>query len=269
MAQATATNSTSNSSFLSSLWELPERRYIMGASIVLGLFFVAFFTIMLDPNGRTAQLLFDRLSPHFPYPFTIQNFEHVISFIALGELFIRWRVTKREMQYLEMNLLPEDDETVLTPEDLGPIRKRVAKLFNAEHGFVPNLIDISVLQFQAGRSVDQTVAVMTSTLDLIQHRVDLRYGLIRYIAWFIPTLGFIGTVIGLGSSLAAVPETGNIVMYTLAQTLAVGFDCTMVALVWSAVIVFCQQLIQEHEELAVNLSGTYVIKNLINRLYSH
>ena len=255
-------------SFVEQLWELPDRKTVFALSSIAALLFIALMTILLDPTGRTAQLLLDRRSPHFPYPFTIQNFEHLIVFIGFGELFCRWRVSEREMSFLKLRLLPEEDSAVLTPEDLAPIRKRVAKLADGEHGFVPSLIDLSILQFQSGRSVEQAVAVMTHSMELIQHRVDLRYGLVRYIAWCIPTIGFIGTVIGLGGSLAEVPEAGDISMYNLAQTLSVGFDCTMVGLVWSAVLVFIQQIVQEQEELSMNLAGTYTLRNLINRLHT-
>jgi len=57
-------------------------------------------------------------------------------------------------------------------------------------------------------------------------------------------------------------------MDVIAHQLAVGFDCTMVALVESAILVFCLHIVQEKEELAVNLAGTYTLRNLINRLYS-
>lgn len=79
---------------------------------------------------------------------------------------------------------------------------------------------------------------MNSSLELIEHRVDLRYGLIRYLAWLIPTIGFIGTVIGLGGSLALVPESGDLSIYTIAHALSPGFNCTLVALLESAIPVF-------------------------------
>ena len=46
----------------------------------------------------------------------------------------------------------------------------------------------------------------------------------------------VGTVIGLGSSLASVPKEGQVSMYEIAHSLAVGFDCTMVALAESAIV---------------------------------
>ena len=256
-----------NSQERARFFDLPDRSTVMPLSIMAAVLFIAFLTVILDSNGRTAQLILDRQSPHFPYPFTIQNFEHLFFFIGLGELFIRWRVGTRELRFTKRSFLPEDEQTVLQAHDLSPIRKRVSREFTQEHGFLPFVIDLCILQFQSGRSVDQTVAVMSSSLELIQHRVDLRYGLVRYIAWLVPTLGFIGTVIGLGASLAGVPKDGNVSMYEIARTLAVGFDCTMVALAESAVLVFILHLAQEREETSVNLVGTYTLRNLINRLY--
>ena len=254
--------------FIQRLWEMPDRKVIMVIAVLIGLVFIALGSLLLDPASRASRLIFDTNSPHFRYPFTIQNAEHILLFIGLGELYVRWRYGGREHQLLAQRLLPEDDATALGAEDLGPIRRKVTALYTPEHGFLPQLIDLSILQFQSGRSIDQTVAVMTSSLELIQHRVDLKYSLIRYIAWVIPTLGFIGTVLGLGSALASVPADGTINMSELAQTLAVGFDCTMVALVESAIMVFILHLVQEQDELAVNLVGTYTLRNLINRLYA-
>ncbi|HWZ32525.1 MAG TPA: MotA/TolQ/ExbB proton channel family protein [Bryobacteraceae bacterium] len=250
-------------------WVLPDRRITMFSAVALGVLFIAMLTAILTPGSRAATLVLDRTSPHFPYPFTIQNFEHIFFFLALGELFVRWRVGAREIGFSKIGLLPEDQHTVLQAQDLSLLRHRVANQFDGEHGFLPSLIDTCILQFQSGRSVDQTVAVMDSSLELIEHRVDMRYGLVRYIAWLVPTLGFIGTVIGLGSSLASVPkDSSQINMSEIAHNLAVGFDCTMIALAESAIVVYILQVVNEQEEKAVNLAGTYTLRNLINRLYA-
>jgi biopolymer transport protein ExbB/TolQ len=110
--------------------------------------------------------------------------------------------------------------------------------------------------------------VMSSQLELIEHRVDMRYGLVRYIAWLVPTLGFIGTVLGLGNSLAAAGKSAQPNLAEVATSLSVGFNCTMVALVESAILVYVLHIVNEHEERAVNLAGSYVLRNLVNRLYA-
>jgi biopolymer transport protein ExbB/TolQ len=227
--------------------------------------FILLATLVL--HGRVATLMLDYPSSHFPYPFTIQNVMHVLFFIALGELFLRWRTGKHELSFVKAGFLPEDEETVLQARDLGPIRRKVARLFDGEHGILPSLINLVVLQFQSSRSVDQAAAVLNSSLELIAHRVDLRYGAVRFLAWMIPTLGFIGTVYGLGTSLSEAGAMETIDLKQVAATLGIGFDTTMVALAESAVLVFLLHLAQESEETAVNLAGDYTLRNLINRLH--
>ena len=92
--------------------------------------------------------------------------------------------------------------------------------------------------------------------------------MIRYIAWLIPTVGFIGTVVALGGSLALVPKSGDLSIYAIAHSLSLGFNCTMVALMESAIVVFVLYLEQQREETALNLAGSYTLRNLINRLYA-
>jgi biopolymer transport protein ExbB/TolQ len=248
-------------------WEKPQRTTAIMLAAVAGILFVGFLTLVL--SGRAAVLVLDHPSLHFFYPFTIQNVMHMIFFVALGELFVRWRTAVREKNFLNAHFLPEDDRTVLVSHDLGPIRRRVANLFDHENGFLPSLINLAILQFQSSSSVEQAAGVMSQQLELMANRLDLRYGLVRFIAWVVPTLGFIGTVYSLGASLSAAGDPSKALdLHEVAKTLGVGFDCTMVALVESAILVFLLHLVQEREESALNGAGDYTLRNLINRLYA-
>jgi biopolymer transport protein ExbB/TolQ len=249
-----------------SFWSTPKRGQALIIFGLLGLLFIAFFSLIL--SGRAAVLVLDKPSQHFLYPFTIQNLMHIIFFVGLGELFVRWRIASREKNFLRMQYLPEDDQTVLVSQDLGPIRKRIAGQFDHENGFLPSLINIGVLQFQSSSSVEQAAGVMNQHLELMSHRVDLRYGLVRFVAWVVPTIGFIGTVYSLGASLSGAGLDEALDLKKVARTLGIGFDCTMIALIESAILVFILHLVQEKEESALNSAGDYTLRNLINRLYT-
>ena len=245
---------------------------VIGIAVLVGIVFIAVLTLVLPAvSERLAIVLLDLsvgdYESGFPYPFTIQNVMHLIFFAGLGELYVRWRTARHEKQFARQQLLPEDDATVLQSRDLGPIRLQLAGKFDAENGFLPYLMDLSILQFHASRSVDQTVSVLNSSLELIAHRVDLRYSMLRYIAWVIPTVGFIGTVIGIASALLGI-DPDNLDLKAVTGDLGVAFNTTLVALILSGILMLFIHLVQKEEEESVNLAGSYCLKNLINRLYA-
>ncbi|WP_295408179.1 MotA/TolQ/ExbB proton channel family protein [uncultured Thiocystis sp.] len=256
------------------LWERPRRSWILLVAVALAGAFVALLTLVLPAGSPAAVLWLDynaTLPPNypFPYPFTIQNLTHLILFIGLGESFCRWRSAVRECAMLAEGLLPQAYDVVLQAHDLPPIRARVAQRHDGEQGFLPGLIDLCILQFQASRSVDQTVSVLNSSLELLAHRVDLRYALLRYLVWAIPTVGFIGTVVGIALAMALIdPNAGTQPLGEIARALGVSFNTTLVALAESALLVLLLHLVQAREELAVNQAGYYTLVNLINRLYA-
>lgn len=248
-------------------WKRPNRQHALILAMAVAVVLIALGSLIL--SGRAGVLLLDLGSKHFPYPLTFQNIMHLVFFVGLSELFVRWRAGLAEMEHLKARYLPEDEQTILRVKELAPIRKRVARAFDNDTGFLPSLINLSILQFQSSRSIDQAAAVMNSHLELISHRVDLSYGVVRFVSWLVPTIGFIGTVYSLGASLAEAGDPSKTLdIKTVAATLAVGFDTTMVALVESAVLVFLTQIAQSQEEMAVNRAGDYTLRNLINRLYA-
>jgi biopolymer transport protein ExbB/TolQ len=245
--------------------KIPSHALAIALAVAGSFVFIGVMTAVL--GDRAAAMLLDR-GGSFPYPFTIQNATIVLFAVGLGEIFVRWSVATRELRFAKSGLLPEDTATVLQSSDLGAIHQRVTGRFDEEHGFLPYLISLCILQFHSSRSVDQTVSVMNSTLELIAHRVDLRYTMLRYITWVIPTIGFIGTVVGISMTLDAADLDNLSTMKVLTTRLQLAFDTTLVALCLSAILVFLHQSVQKLEEQSVNRAGDYCLRNLINRLYA-
>ena len=245
--------------------------------IAVGAAFVAFLSVALParPDELSAGgILLDRASAL--YPFTIQNAMWLLFFTGIGDVAVRWFRGGRERAQMRRGLLPEDEETMLRAKDLGSIYGRVRPLPSAAQApFLQRLVARICLQFQASRSIDQSHALLNSSLELFQHEIDLRYNMLRYLMWLIPTLGFIGTVVGIALALG---EAGNMPdlaqsealdgwMKSLTGSLALAFNTTLLALVLSAVLVFLTHVAQGREEAALNGAGQYCLDNLINRLY--
>lgn len=250
----------------------PNRFLSLGAGMAAGAIFILLASFAVPADSIFANVLFDR-NGRFPYPFTIQNVIWIIFFIGLGELFLRFGRANAETRQLSRQLLPEDDETMLRAEDLGVFSAKARA--SGDDYFLQTLISRVIFQFQSGRSVAQANDIMNSSLELHQHELGFRYNILRYIAWLIPTLGFVGTVIGIAMALSTAGSPPDVTdpgalkpwMKALTSDLGVAFNTTLVALTLSAIIVFLMHIAEEKEELALNKAGQYCLDNLINRLY--
>jgi hypothetical protein len=245
------------------------RLITLAISVAAAVLTIILLAQLLPPSAAAIALDIKRSS----WPVTVQTVLWVVFFIGLGEITIRWRAGRIEYAQLGRGYLPTDDETVLRPgEDLTPIYQKVRASRYREVCFVPRLIERCVLNFNLSQSVDQTNALLNSSLELFLHELDLRYNIVRYITWLIPSLGFIGTVVGIMLALNFAGDRANVespeLLYEVTQRLGVAFSTTLLALVMAAILVFLQNIVQGREEQTLNRAGQYCLDNLINRLYS-
>lgn len=114
--------------------------------------------------------------------------------------------------------------------------------------------------------------MLTSSIDLFAHEIDLRYHMLRFLVWLVPSLGFLGTVVGIvaGLDIAAAQyaeHAGSIDLSAVTGALGVAFYTTWLALLMAAVLVLLMHIAQEAEENALNRAGQHCLDHLINKLY--
>lgn len=246
---------------------LDKRAKAIAFSVGLGLLLIVLMHFTL-PSGA-ASVLLDRAG--ISYPFSIQNVMWLVFFGGLGELWVRADSAGMETRQLQVAYLPESEGSILQVEEVGLIYANIKASRYAQECFLPRMIQRAILQFQSTNSVEQASAVLSNSLDLYLHEIDLRYNVIRYIMWLIPTLGFIGTVVGIALALAHAGQPGGFenpdLLPEVTRKLAVAFNTTLVALVMAAFLVLGTNLIQAREERSLNQAGQYCLDNLVNRLY--
>jgi biopolymer transport protein ExbB/TolQ len=245
-------------------------RLILSVSMVIsGLLLVLILHLALDPQGYYARMLLDRQAK--TYPLTVQNVMWIVFFLGVGEILFRFLVAVREGRQLKLGYLSEDvNAPMLTPKSIGAVYQKTARA--ATHGyFLPRLIQRITLMFQSSKATDQAHSLLNTSLDLFMHEVDIGYNMIRYLMWLIPSLGFIGTVKGIGDALDVVGLTSPTdpqLLSTVTKSLAVAFDTTLLGLIMAAVLLLAMHLIQGREEETLNKSGQYCLDHLINRLHA-
>lgn len=200
-------------------------------------------------------------------PLAVQSFMWVAMFVGLGELWIRWRAMRACRAMLKTGLLPEDERALLTADDLRSIYVTARGMSRSAP--LPVMVRRLAMEFRKSKSIDRVTALLDSSLELFLHQLDLKYTLIRYLVWVIPTLGFVGTVIGIANAMAfagsGAVEMENLLAPTT-QKLAVAFYTTLVALLQSGLLVLGMNTLQSGEEKNLNDAGQYCLENLVMRL---
>ena len=90
--------------------------------------------------------------------------------------------------------------------------------------------------------------------------------MLRYIAWAIPAIGFIGTVRGIGDALSQAHKAVSGDIFGVTEGLGVAFNSTLVALLLSILLMFLLQALQRKQERLVMDTETYLDQRIIRNM---
>lgn len=228
----------------------------------------------LDPDSTLATVMLDRQSRALPYPFTVQNLMHFMFALGVGEVFVRLYSAKDGRRQIDKGLLEERTTRMLTAKELRQLHERVIQDGAGSDRHLHRLIHRIIIQYEATGSAGDAQAVLDSSVEYFQHGMSLRYNMLRYLTWLLPTLGFIGTLIGISLALGTagtLPDLDDTAaleawINALTTSLGVAFYTTLVGLALSAVLVFFTNIASSREEQVLNDTGQYCLDNIISRL---
>jgi len=162
----------------------------------------------------------------------------------------------------------EEGRRVL-PEDARKLSRPLEALAEPERGFLlPRALRGALSRYGSTGSVADVSGVVRDVCDTEADRLDSELSMVRYITWAIPSIGFIGTVRGIGAALGNAHEAvaGNIAAVT--ASLGVAFNSTFIALLISIVIMFLTHQLTLMQERMVMEAQDYCDHNLIRHLQS-
>jgi biopolymer transport protein ExbB/TolQ len=201
--------------------------------------------------------------------FTFQDVMWCIFFIGLMQIFFRKRDINKIAKYKKRDYLPVDFETIIGAEELTEVIKKSREDSQEKMGILPYMILQISLQFRTNNSISITSDFLSKQLELFLHSVELRYNQLKYIIWLIPSLGFMGTVYGIGLAVSQLGE-GSLddpnLLTQMAGSLGIAFNTTLLALVLSVILQFFTQHYEAEEENLINSFGKHILDNLINKL---
>jgi biopolymer transport protein ExbB/TolQ len=197
----------------------------------------------------------------------VQFFTFLAFFWALIILNAKKRKLALEQKALSLKILPEDEHTVILPEKINDIRLELTEMTKWRDSILVNTLIVACTKFRANYSVQETMDIVKIQSEIYESYLNSSFGIVRYLAWSIPSIGFIGTVLGISGALAKVDEAvaGNIESVT--AMLGTAFDTTLIALALSILLMFQIHRTQQLEETFIVNVQDYILKNFVNRIY--
>ena len=201
----------------------------------------------------------------------VRDFEQEACFIlmlwAFAIMGYKAFYANRERLLLDQELLPIAEGVRVLPSDTREYARQLQALpENERELLLPRALLGALQRFGATANV-QDVSSSTHTLASSEaDRLESELSMVRYIAWAIPSIGFIGTVRGIGAALALAHRAVDGDISGVTESLGVAFNSTFIALVISIVLMFIVHQLQLLQERLVFETENYVDQNLIRHV---
>ncbi len=121
-------------------------------------------------------------------------------------------------------------------------------------------------RYVATQDAQNTSDAIVTGVEALAARIESENSMIRYLIWAIPSIGFIGTVRGIGQALSQADQAlaGDIAGMT--DSLGVAFNSTLVALFISIVLMFLLHELQRAQDKLVADTQAYCEEFLLQRI---
>ena len=201
----------------------------------------------------------------------LKDYEQESCFIlmlwVMSIIGLKAQAVMAQQKLLSQSLVRIEEGRRVLPEDARKLARPLEALAEPERSFLlPRALRVALTRYGANSSIQDVSSVVRDVCDTEANKLDSELAMVRYITWAIPSIGFIGTVRGIGTALGNAHEAvaGNIAAVT--SSLGVAFNSTFIALLISIVIMFLTHQITLMQERLVLASQDYCDDHLIRHL---
>mgnify|MGYP001212444227 FL=1 len=199
----------------------------------------------------------------------VKDYEQEICFILMiwgcFLIFDSYRTILKNKYLFTVNLVEEENNENFNPERI------IDKLDNElprECSSSPLIqtLRMALWRYAGTRNVQNLSDAVESSMEALAIRQDSENSMIRYLIWAIPSIGFIGTVRGIGQALSMADKAlaGDIAGMT--DSLGIAFNSTLVALLLSVFLMFLFHELQRLQDSEILDTQAYCDKYLLGKI---
>lgn len=181
----------------------------------------------------------------------------------------KWWETSRERGLLKAGLLELGEADAIAANRanmyIASIREKLKG--SQQRGVLPRALFRGLSRFRKGSNVEEVSNSVNNLCEGELGRMESELSMINYIAWAIPSVGFIGTVRGIGGALAVAGTALGEDITQVTDKLGTAFNSTLIALLLSIPLMLFIHHIRQRQESTITDIEDYCQENLVSRLY--
>jgi biopolymer transport protein ExbB/TolQ len=155
----------------------------------------------------------------------------------------------------------------ILPEDTRNYIRQLQALPAADQGLLlPRALLNALQRFGATHNVQDASSSAHTIVMSGGEQLEAELSMVRYILWAIPSIGFIGTVRGIGDALSVANKAVSGDISGVTESLGVAFNSTLVALLISILLMFLVHQLQLLQERLSFETENYLDEHLIRHL---
>jgi biopolymer transport protein ExbB/TolQ len=191
----------------------------------------------------------------------------ILAFWAITIIGYKAVTLSRSRRLLGTDLLRLPDGMKILPEDSRDYARQVEALpGDLRKELMPRALLSGLHRFGSTRNIQDVASAIHDVCQLEFDRLDSELSMVRYVAWAIPAIGFIGTVRGIGESLQQAHKAVEGDVSGVVAGLGIAFNSTQVALGLSIFIMFLLHQIQQRQERSVLDTEEYLDQRVVRQM---
>lgn len=201
----------------------------------------------------------------------VKDFEQEACFILamwmIAIIGLKAKIAFHERKLLGESILEVTPGTSILPEDGRQYVRPLQAVPQEEQEYLlPRTLLTALQRFGSTRNIQDVSEAVREVCETESNRLDSELSMVRYIIWAIPSIGFIGTVRGIGDALGQAHQAVQGDIAGVTASLGVAFNSTFIALVISIVIMFLMHQLQLLQERLVLDAQNYCDVHLLRHM---
>ncbi len=188
----------------------------------------------------------------------------ILMFYCIVQIVLKLREISKEQYLFDVDLLEDVDvQNSQLADNLGELESLPEHIGRTQ---LVETLKASLRRYRITEDVQNTSDAIQTSIDALAIRLEADNSMIRYMIWAIPSIGFIGTVRGIGQALSQADQALAGDISGMTASLGIAFNSTFVALIISILLMLMLHFLQRTQDRRLVDIQRYCEEFLLNRI---